>query len=425
MKGKIKLTPRGAVWSGLLATPMLIVVVVMLIGVTAGSAGPTAVSVPAGQASANQAASGPVKFTTALGSGAQTLSQLKAYWTPERMAAAQPYPMPDAGPDSANKAHGSVETVPQAAGELRFALQNPDGSVETGSLPVSSSPNALTEPFHAQGPFDRWEWFGRYLRNVGAGSPNRGISTVHKMFFSSGGGNFVCSSSTIGTDGVWTAGHCVHDGASGPLAGFSTNVLFCPSYDSSQGGVNPTAGCWGADELITWCPEWCTNGNLEYDFGGADATENPIIGPQTGLIGNYTGVNGIAVVNTDGFGAINFHYTALGYPAATPFDGGKIHVCGSSLAYVDDSDAGAPGTSVAIGCDMTGGSSGGPWLVGFGKPGQIGGGAFCCNFLFGHNDWAHVGGGFTTKEMNAPYFNCRALDMWHAINDTAPGACGP
>ncbi len=423
MKRKRKLTPRGAVWSGLLVTPVLVVGLVMLIGVTAGSAGPAKVNAPAAPSLANQAVSGPVKFTTALGSGAQTLAQLKAYWTPERMANAQPFPMPTSGSDSAAKAHGSVESVPQTAGDVRYALQREDGSVETGSVPASSSPNALTEPYHTQGPFDRWEWFGRYLRNVGAGSPNRGISTVHKMFFSSGGSNFVCSSSTIGTDGVWTAGHCVFD----PVDGQSTNVLFCPSYDSSQGGINPTAGCWGAEELWTWCPQWCVDGNLEYDFGGADATENPVIGPQAGLIGNYTGVNGIVVANTNGFGAFNWHYTALGYPAAAPFDGGKIHVCGSSLAYVDDSDAGAAGTSVAIGCDMTGGSSGGPWYAWFGKPGQIGGaipGGVCCNYLTGHNDWAHVGAGFTTKEMNAPYFNCRALAMYHAINDTTPGACG-
>jgi V8-like Glu-specific endopeptidase len=414
-----RLTGKRAVWLGMLSTPVLLVAAVAVIGVTAGSAGPSTTATPA---ATDQVASGPVKFATALGTGAQTLAQLRAYWTPERMANAKPYPAPSPARSSAGKSEGSLETFAQPSGELRYAVQRPDGSEVTGSLPIASSPNAMTEPYHAQAPFDRWEWFGRYLRNVPAGSPNAAISSVHKMFFTAaGGGDFVCSSSTIGIDGVWTAGHCVFD----PGVGQSTNVFFCPSYDSAQGGVNPTAGCWGAEELWSWSPQWIVDGNLEFDFGGADATDTPVLGPQPGQIGAFTGTNGFAWLNTNAFDPFNAHYMAMGYPAAPPFNGGKIHVCASSLAYPDDSNAAAPGLSAAIGCDMTGGSSGGPWLLSFGKPGQIGGGAIfsCCNFLFGHNDWAHVGGGFTTEEMNSPVFNCRARQMFWAINDIAPGAC--
>ena len=94
---KRKLTPRGAVWSGLLVTPVLVVGLVMLIGVTAGSAGPAKVNAPAAPSLANQAVSGPVKSPQHSARAHRRFAQLKAYWTPERMANAQPFPMPTSG----------------------------------------------------------------------------------------------------------------------------------------------------------------------------------------------------------------------------------------------------------------------------------------------------------------------------------------
>jgi V8-like Glu-specific endopeptidase len=412
------LTGKRAVWLGMLGTPLLVIALVTLIGVTAGSAGPTVANAPSGPAAGAQTVGDWVTHTTALGAGTQTLAQLRNYWTPERMANAKPYPMPTS--DYQRLSQGAVETLPQSSGELRYAAITADGGVTHGTLQASSSTQAFTEPFHGQIPFDRWEWFGRYLRNVPAGSPNQGISTVHKMFFTAaGGGDFVCSSSTSGPDSVWTAGHCVAD----PGVGFSTNVAFCPSYDSAQGGVNPTAGCWGSEELVTHS-EWLNNGNLEFDFGASDSSDNPILGPQSGPIGNFTGVNNLVYTATNGFGPNNLHWMVLGYPAASPFNGGKIHVCSSQFGYVDDSDGGAAGTSFAVGCDMGGGSSGGPFLFTFGKPGQIGGGALftCCNWLNGHTSWGHLPP--APEETVSPFFNCRALQLFYIINDLgAPPAC--
>ena len=41
VRRKRKLTPKGAVWSALFATPVFLIAAVMLVGVTAGSAGPS------------------------------------------------------------------------------------------------------------------------------------------------------------------------------------------------------------------------------------------------------------------------------------------------------------------------------------------------------------------------------------------------
>jgi hypothetical protein len=105
---------------------------------------------------------------------------------------------------------------------------------------------------------------------------------------------------------------------------------------------------------------------------------------------------------------------SLGYPQAAPFNGGKIEVCLSSLGYADDGGASAP-NSVAIGCDMTGGSSGGPWILGFGRfGGQPGGNAAL--WINGHNDWRHTA---IVNEMASPYYDCRTVTLYNAVNEAA------
>jgi hypothetical protein len=399
---KKRLTGKRAVWFGLLGTPVLLVAAITLIGVTAGSAGPSTPATPAGT---TQSAGLVTSHTTALGSGQQTLAELQAYWTPERMANAQPYPMTN--PNPASSADGSVQSIPQQTGAFKGVWQRPDGSVEVTNFEQPQSAGALTEPFHAAIPYTQWQWFGRYLRNIPAGSPNLAISAVHKMFFTQNGSNFVCSSSTIGVDGAWTAGHCVSDGSNT----FSTNVLVCPSYDSAQGGVNPTAGCWGADNL--WVlTAYHTTGNLDEDMGGIDTSDTGTV--VNSQIGNFTGALGLGACFTNAMCTFNINWLAMGYPLGAPFTGGKIETCASSLGYVDAAVAGGL-DSWSIGCDMTGGSSGGPWIYQFGRNGgQPGGGPL--NWVVGHNDWRHTA---VPDELNSPAFNCRSIIMFNSINGTS------
>ena len=57
----------------------------------------------------------------------------------------------------------------------------------------------------------------------------------------------------------------------------------------------------------------------------------------------------------------NQSFVDYGYPAAPPFDGSKLWVC--EAAHATDDTSASPAT-MGIGCDMTGGSSGGGWTVG-------------------------------------------------------------
>ena len=151
---------------------------------------------------------------------------------------------------------------------------------------------------------------------------------------------------------------------------------------------------------------WFQTGDFDRDFGATDANF-PAIAPAAGLIGDFTGWLGLA------WNWGNQNWVAMGYPATPPFTGNKIEVCASSLGYADNAGPATP-DSVAIGCDMTGGSSGGPWILGFGRfPTQPGGNAAL--WINGHNDWRHLA---VPDEMNSPYYDCFVVALYNAINES-------
>jgi V8-like Glu-specific endopeptidase len=166
-----------------------------------------------------------------------------------------------------------------------------------------------------------------------------------KVFFSDGSANYVCSGTAL-TSGnesvVWTAGHCVNEGP----GGFYTNWAFVPAY---KDGAAPYA-TWTARTLLTTAA-WAQSGDFSYDLGAA--------------VMNTSG--GTTLTDTVGSRGAGFnqpaaqHYLSHGYPAAPPFTGGRMYICESDLGTRDTS---ANPPTMGIGCDMTGGSSGGGWVVG-------------------------------------------------------------
>jgi hypothetical protein len=169
-------------------------------------------------------------------------------------------------------------------------------------------------------------------------------STNGKVFFTDGGSNFVCSGTAVlsgNSSTVWTAGHCVHDGASG----FHTNWSFVPAYAD---GSRPY-GTWTARTLLT-TSGWANGGDFSYDNGAA------VVNANGSALTDVVGGRNIAF-NT----ARNQNYASHGYPAAPPFNGQRLWVCNSPLVY-DDTSANPP--TMGIDCDMTGGSSGGGWIAG-------------------------------------------------------------
>jgi V8-like Glu-specific endopeptidase len=170
-------------------------------------------------------------------------------------------------------------------------------------------------------------------------------STHGKVFFTLNGSNFVCSGTALNSTNrsvVWTAGHCLNEGP----GAFATNFAFVPAY---RDGARPF-GTWTARTLMT-TSAWGNQGDFSYDVGAA--------------VMNTTG--GSALTDVVGGRGIAFNYnrnqfyTSFGYPAAPPFNGQRLWICESPL-IANDTSASPP--TMGIDCDMTGGSSGGGWIVG-------------------------------------------------------------
>jgi hypothetical protein len=342
----------------------------LLIAAIGGGASATAGS-PAMSAAATAAANGSVSVNLAARAGktkAQLAAAVSSYWTPARMANANPYPeqyrfgsasTESAAPEAGSAGYpGGVSGVPPNA---TGAAANP----QPQSFPNAVSgavPQTAVDPQHAgyPPPRDTFEYGPRY-RTYPA-------STVGKVFFlqdHDGNGtysSFVCSGSAIFVGGstprhVLTAGHCVNNGLNGAGAGggWSANFQICPSYDSSQGGVNPNVGCWTAYNLAT-SGSWFSSSNFDRDWGGA-AMNNGGIAPAA-PIGTRVGQLGRAWNWQDE------HFWAFGYPAAPPYTGGKLVANTAEHSYTINQGGGAD--SKYQGNEMTGGSSGGPWIKNFG-----------------------------------------------------------
>jgi hypothetical protein len=169
-------------------------------------------------------------------------------------------------------------------------------------------------------------------------------STNGKVFFTEDGLNYVCSGTALLSGNksvVWTAGHCVNDGA----GTFVTNWAFVPAYADGSAPY----GTWTARTLLT-TSGWNASGDFSYDNGAAVVNLN----------------GGRALTDVVGGNNPTFNYprsqtyVSHGYPAAPPFNGERLYTCTSPLRY-DDTSANPP--TMGIDCDMTGGSSGGGWTV--------------------------------------------------------------
>lgn len=175
--------------------------------------------------------------------------------------------------------------------------------------------------------------------------------TIGKVFFTLGGQDYVCSGNVVTSTNrsvVTTAGHCVNEGP----GAFATNWVFVPAY---QNGSAPY-GRWAARNLYT-SSQWASKGDITYDVGFAVIAKNA----QGKALGDVVGSTGIE------FGAARGqYYRSYGYPAARPFTGQTLQSC-QGYARNDPRQASTQG----IPCDMTGGSSGGPWFLSNGNQNSV------------------------------------------------------
>lgn len=173
-------------------------------------------------------------------------------------------------------------------------------------------------------------------------------NTNGKVFFTEGRIDYVCSGTALQSGNesvVWTAGHCVNDGA----GTFHTNWAFVPAYLSGDAPY----GRFTAQQLLT-TSGWSTSGDYRYDVGAAVVGTSSTSGATlTGGLGGGRALRTGASVLTS--------YTLYGYPAGRPFDGKTLRGCAAPFGLFDPYSSTAP-QPIGVGCNMTGGSSGGAWL---------------------------------------------------------------
>jgi V8-like Glu-specific endopeptidase len=294
--------------------------------------------------------------------------EVEAYWTPERIANAQPMPTPTwiitstgRQPMYQEPEHGVPTTInghPPGGGEYTPHVRtyppsgggaSPGGGEYTPQVqgPQAFGPGPSHPTDYANyGKFQRWTMHGKYVTWP---------RSLHgKLFFTLNGAGWVCSATVTNRSTIITAGHCVSDGA----GNWASNLYFCPSYN--QGGENATFGCWSAGSQFT-TSNWHTGGDPDYDYACATTATTGTV--QANKIGNVTGWAGRAW----NWGAANPEIT-FGYPAASPFGGTIIQQTASVEWYEWDFTAGGL-KSKLIGSDLTGGSSGGGWFLSWKAPG--------------------------------------------------------
>jgi V8-like Glu-specific endopeptidase len=299
------------------------------------------------------------------------------FWTASAMQEAEPYPLPEVGPKVDEKEDALALALSAEPGQIK-------GVPPEGSEPAETSPVATTGGYDYPGPYTRFEVpqviYGVYP-----------WITVGKVFFKQNGGSYVASAASIGNYAIWTAGHVVHAGDGKP-SGWSTDMIFVPAY---RDGSAPY-GKWSVSYLWTRTT-WYQNGNpngLTEDMGGGilNTLESKKISQKVGALGFAWNRGRLQ------------HWNSLGYPAASPFNGQRMHDCQASYAY----DGSVPGIKpVAIGCDMTGGCSGGPWVLKL----------LTDNTLNGNNSYRQSN---RPEEMNSPYFDDRAKSLFDALQASTP-----
>lgn len=145
-------------------------------------------------------------------------SEVRRYWTSERMKKAIPI-------DRANRGGGPQENAKPS---------RPGGGTSATSTEVAIAPGSVQ-------------------------------TAMGKVFFSDGPYNYVCSGTALAGNIVWTAGHCVNEGP----GDFYTNFLFVPAY---RDGAAPY-GRFPAPELDT-TDRWQSFGEYGVDVGAAIPATN-------------------------------------------------------------------------------------------------------------------------------------------------------
>lgn len=238
--------------------------------------------------------------------------------------------------------------------------------------------------------------------------------TTGKVLFSMGGRYYVCTANVVG-DGVAsrsiisTAAHCVYDEVNGS---FADNWMFVPDYDSQPVSLTGDGsfcestryGCWTAKAKIV-SNSYATAGAFNSQAVLADyafvAVEQG--GKTLDHLDVTVGSQPIAFAEED----FEINIWSFGYPAARKYKGADLTYCNGLLYF----DVRMDYETYQLGCNMTGGSSGGPWFKDFSDTGtSLGQGTQFSVNSYGYSN---------SKNMYGPIFGTETESMFNSAQTIA------
>lgn len=248
-----------------------------------------------------------------------------AHWTPERLRAAIP----------------------------RDFVFDPVGGLRPVAYPAGKAGAVTRTTTSASWPDDRGDIY----------------SATGKVYFELDGVAYICSAAVVDDDRtdaslVLTAGHCAYDIEA---ATFASNWLFIPEFDSSPTFTcaDTAHGCWSANALVV---------HSGYAAAGAFNEQATIHDWALAVVGPGGNDGDFLEDVVDGFALdptarpAGEEMFAFGYPAAGRYDGNDLTYCAGRTA----SDPLRHDATYRLGCTMSDGSSGGPWLSSFTRDGDSG-----------------------------------------------------
>ena len=284
-----------------------------------------------------------------------------AYWTSQRMAEAKSL-------DILSDGHAGPATAPAAdpyAGKpemLPGGLPADASAVDSAAL--LDRPSAAASSIFEEVPVNLTTTYPYRMNG--------------KIFLTLNGELAQCSGTSVlsyqgrsDEDEVWTAGHCLVNSEGQADGIHGTNIEFVPAYNGSAstsaarypfGVFAYTAG--------TTTTAWLDKADLSEDEAAFVVGRNSA--GQT--LGQAVGEEGFAWNQSD-----TEHFTAFGYPAASPFTGTSMYedIALTDMTFPGPGGAGRP--PIGIISPMTPGSSGGAWNIDWSTTDA--------GYIDGHNDF--------------------------------------
>jgi hypothetical protein len=236
-----------------------------------------------------------------------------------------------------------------------------------------------------------------------------------KLFFKIGTSSFLCSASLIKPGLVVTAAHCV---ANYGKRQFYSGWIYVPAYNNGSAPY----GTWSAAQARVLTNYFAgTDSCAQFGVICPDDVAVIALNAQSGrYAGTTTGWFGYGYNGYSYNGSGQAHISQLGYPVA--LDGGLQMQRDDSQGFVNTGLS----RNTIIGSLMTGGSSGGPWVVNLGQPPALNGTSFGTyashNIVVGVTSWGYTN--TAVKQQGAsPFTSGNIVVLVNAQCSATPAVC--